>query len=260
VDPIFVAFDLAAALLLAWWLVKLLRPTHHMYAHWRGRVTVAGALAASLGVIAYVLRRWASFDVVDDPYYVLGYLSLGLLWITAATKVQSAVADIRLQQDVRDRNNWAAAIALGGLLLGNAAAYAGGNVGDGPGVHVVFFSALLAAIAVTVSMWLVAACTDSEERITVDHDAGAALRVAAVAIAVGIVAGRSVAGDWVSIEATMRDFAAVGWPLVPLVVVGIVNERLTPPAYAEAGAWRSVIFTAVLLFAAGAYVDELGTP
>ena len=259
-DPIFVFFDLGAAALLVWWLVKLLRPTHHVYRHWRWRLTIAGGLAASLGAIFFVLTHWASFDVVDDAYYVIGYLSLGLLWITAATKVQAAVADIRLQQDVRDRNNWAAAITLAGLLLGNAAAYAGGNIGDGPGWHVVLFSALLSLTAVTVSMWLLAAFSDGEERITVDHDAGAALRIAALAIAVGIIAGRGAAGDWVSVEATIRDFVAVAWPIVPLVVVAIANERLTPPAYAEVSPWRSLIFAAAAILVAGAYVDGLGVP
>jgi hypothetical protein len=260
VEPIFVLFDVAAAALLVIWLVKLLRPTHQLFHAWRARLAVAVALLIGIGVIAYVLTHWASFDVVDDPYYVIGYASLGLLWLTGATMLQALVADVRLQQDVRDRNNLAAGIALGGLLLANAAAYAGGNVGDGPGWQVVLFSVSLSIGTVTAAMGLIAATSDSEERITIDHDVGAALRFAAVAIATGVIAGRAAAGDWVSMEDTARDFAAVAWPVVPLVVVAVVNERMAPPGYADPNALRSILFVAIVIGMVFAYVDGLGTP
>jgi hypothetical protein len=83
------------------------------------------------------------------------------------------VRDIRFRQDVRDRNNFAAAIAIGGLLLGSAIAYAGGNIGDGPGFHVVVFSALLSTATVYSSVWVLALVSDAEERVSVDHDVGA---------------------------------------------------------------------------------------
>ena len=259
-DPIFVFFDIGGAVLLAWWLYKTLAPTHHLYRHWRWRSVVLIALAVSIALIYYVLRRWASYDVIDNPYYIIGYLALGLLWISGATKVSTALADIRFQQDVRDRNNAAAALAIGGLLVGNAAAYAGANVGDGPGFHVVFFSALLSVSAVCGSVWVLAAFSDGEERITVDHDFGAALRLAALAVAVGIIAGRGAAGDWVSIEATVRDFAAVGWPVLPMIGAAIVNERASPPGYADASPLRSVGFAVIFIALAVAYVSGLEAP
>ena len=257
-DALFIFFDAGAVVLLVWWLVKLFRPTHHAYGHARWRATLLVALAASLAGILYVLEAWASFDVVDAPYFIVGYASLGLLWITGAAKLQAATADIRFQQDVRDRNNVAAAVAIGGLLLGDAAAYAGGNVGDGPGLHVVLFAALLSTGAVTAAVWLVAACSDGEERITIDHDVGAALRLGALALATGIVAGRAAAGDWISAEATVRDFAGVAWPIVPAVVLAIANERWAAPSYAEPSPLRSASFAAVLLAVAIAYVSSLG--
>jgi len=260
VDEIFVLFDIAAVVLLGFWLFILLRPTHHLHRAWRARVTVVAALALSLAIIVYVLLHWASFDVVGDPYYVLGYLSLGLLCIIGATKAQSVVADVWLQQDVRDRNNLAAGVAFGGLLLGNAAAYAGGNVGDGPGWYVVLFSVLLSVGAVTASIGLFAAWSDGEERITIDHDVGAALRLAAVAIGAGVIAGRAAAGNWVSVDATTREFIAVAWPIVPLVGAAIAHERLTPPVYAETGDLRSFAFAAVVVAGACGYVSQLGPP
>jgi hypothetical protein len=210
--------------------------------------------------MVWVLRHWASFDVVGDPYYIVGYAALGIVWITCSVLLQAALVDVRFQQDVRDRNNFAAAIALGGLLIANAAAFAGANVGDGPGWWVVLFSAIVSTAAVTAAVWLLAAFTDAEERITIDHDYGAAIRFAAIAIAVGVVAGRGAAGNWVSVDATVHDFAAVAWPIVPALAAALVYERATPPIYAEASPLRSYAFAAAAVVLAYVYVSGLRAP
>ena len=182
-DPIFIVVDIAAVVVLAWWLFRSLAPTHHFLGQWRWRSALLSALGLSLAAIYFVLTTWASFDVVDSTFYVVGYLSLGLIWISISSRVLSSFADIRLQQDVRDRNNLAAAVAIGGLQVGSAVAYAGGNIGDGPGFHVVVFSALLSTLTVYGAAWVIALVSDGEERISVDHDLGAAIRLAGVAIA-----------------------------------------------------------------------------
>jgi hypothetical protein len=256
--PIFVLFDVAGFAVLGWWLYKLLSPTHHFVQHWRWRAALLGSFALSLAAILFVLTTWASFDVVGDPFYVIGYLSLGVVWISVSAKVLNGFADVRFQQDVRDRNNLAAAVTIGGLLLGSAIAYAGGNIGDGPGFHVVIFSALLSTTTVYGSAWVLALVSDGEERVSVDHDLGAAIRFAALAVAAGIVAGRAAAGDWVSTEATLRDFISVAWPVAALVIVSVIMERRAPPAYAERSLAGSALFAATLVAAAGAYVSSLG--
>ena len=258
-DPIFLVFDLAAVAAIGWWLYMLFRPTHHIYRQLRWRVAIVAALAASAAAILFVLREWASFDVVDAPYYIVGYMALGIVWISAAAGLLARFTDIRLQQDVRERNNFAAAVALGGMLIGNAIAYAGGNIGDGPGFHVVIFSALLSTLTVYAAVWAIALSSDGEERITIDHDVGAALRLGAVAVGVGIIAGRAAAGDWVSVPATVRDFVTVAWPAIVFVAAAIVHERMTPPAYAADGILRSAIFAVLFIGTAGAYVGSYGS-
>jgi uncharacterized membrane protein YjfL (UPF0719 family) len=257
-DPIFIVIDIAAVVVLAWSLFGSLAPTHHFVGQWRWRSALLGALGLSLAAIYCVLTTWASFDVVDSTFYVLGYLSLGVIWISVSSRVLSSFADIRLQQDVRDRNNLAAAVAIGGLQLGSAVAYAGGNIGDGPGFQVVIFSALLSTLTVYGSAWVMALVSDGEERISIDHDLGAAIRLAGVAIATGIVAGRGAAGDWVSAEATLVDFVVVTWPVVLIVMAGVIMERRSPPSYASINLLESSLFAAVALAVAGAYVYSLG--
>ena len=77
-DPIFIVFDIAAVVVLAWWLFGSLAPTHHFVGQWRWRSALLGALGLSLAAIYFVLTTWASFDVVDSTFYIVGYLSLGL--------------------------------------------------------------------------------------------------------------------------------------------------------------------------------------
>jgi hypothetical protein len=256
--PFFVVFDVAGVAVLGWWLYKLLAPTHHFVQHWRWRAALLGSLSLSIAGIWFVLTSWASFDVVDDPFYIVGYLSLGVVWISVSAKVLHGFADIRFQQDVRDRNNLAAAVTIGGLLLGSAIAYAGGNIGDGPGFYVVVFSALLSTATVYGAAWVLALVSDGEERVSIDHDLGAAIRFAGLAIAAGIVAGRAAAGDWVDTESTLRDFVAVAWPVVALVAASVIMERRAPPAYAERSIAGSALFAATLVAAGAAYVNSLG--
>jgi hypothetical protein len=101
--PFFLIFDLGGIAALAWWPYKLLAPTHHFVQHARWRVALIAALALSVAALLFVLRNWTSFDVVDAPFYIVGYLSLGVLWISASAKVLHGCADIRFQQDVRLR-------------------------------------------------------------------------------------------------------------------------------------------------------------
>jgi hypothetical protein len=44
-----------------------------------------------------------------------------------------------------------------------------------------------------------------------------------------MILGRAVAGDWVSVPATMRDFFAHAWPVLPLVLAAAILERLLLP-------------------------------
>ena len=69
--------------------------------------------------------------------------------------------------------------------------------------------------------------------------------------AMGMILGRAVAGDWVSAEATVRDFAVVAWPVLPLAGAAIVIERFWPfdanarTEDSSAGLLVSVVYVAV---------------
>jgi uncharacterized membrane protein YjfL (UPF0719 family) len=133
------------------------------------------------------------------------------------------------RDDAVERRNLAAAIAISGAMLGILLCFAGGNIGDGPGWWVVVFCALLSTAALFVAWTILEMATRVSEVITVDRDTSAGMRLAAFLTACGLILGRAVAGDWLSTEATLRDFLQTAWPVLPLLIVAIVLERVLRP-------------------------------
>ena len=182
----------------------------------------------AVALLWLVLRNAASFDVRDDPRYLTFYLVLGAAWVGVWIR-WLAVVGISTRDDVVERSNGSAALAVTGALFGITLAYAGGNVGNGPGWWVVGFSAALATVALFGAWMLLEAVTGVSDIVTVDRDPSAGFRLGGFLIACGVILGRSVAGDWISAEATVRDFAATAWPVIALVGVAAVIERVARP-------------------------------
>jgi hypothetical protein len=204
------------------WLTTLLRP-------WRLRRTIPRSLlviappAAWIGLLA-VLRTLTSADVRNEPFYLVQYLLLGIAWCGIAASCLPLIG-LSVRDDLAERDNRAAVPGVVGALLGLMACYAGANIGDGPGWWCVVWAAGLATVAWFVAGALVASFARLPERVTVERDEAAGVRLAAFFIACGILCGRGAAGDWSGALATVLEFAAA-WPVVPLLAVAISAERL----------------------------------
>ena len=189
---------------------------------------VAGALAASALLIIVVLRTIASFDVVDDIGYQFMYLVLGLAWLRIA-QTAFAFAGLSAQDDVVERGNGAAAIALAGALVGAALCYGGGNIGDGPGWWVVVFSAGLSTLT-SLALWIVLTlCSPVADAVAIDRDPATGTRLAGFLIALGLVLGRGVAGDWISGPQTIADFTVALPTAAVILAMAIAVERFARP-------------------------------
>ncbi len=257
-DVFHILFIVGAVAILGWWLWICLAPTQPLVPTATWRAILVLSVVVNAAILLTVLTRWASFDVIFSPYYVASYAGLGLLWVYGTVPWLGTFADIRLKQDVRGHNNVAAATLIAALTVGTTLAYSGANIGDGPGWYVVVFSALLSTSAVFAVAFVVAVLTDAEERITIDHDLGGAIRLGGAIVAAGLIAGRAAAGTWVSVGATVADFVAIGWPIALLAAAAVAIERVTPPAYLANTLLRSALIAAAMIAGAWVYVGSLG--
>lgn len=187
------------------------------------------ALPACLVLVLFILRTLASHDVRDDGRYIAMYGLMGAAWAALAPGL--FLPGISLRDDFFERRNSSAALAAIGFMLGSTFCFSGGNVGDGPGWWVVVFCAVIANGALGL-LWVFAnVFAPLADRIVVDRDPAAGLRIGGFFAGAGLVLGRAVAGDWASLEATLRDFALRAWPVWFLLAFLVVTERLLKPRY-----------------------------
>lgn len=244
-----------------------------LLAHHAKKPCVAPLLAVAPGVAAVALwtalRTWASWDVREDPRYLGMYMALGAAWTGLFVSLLGLLG-VSVRDDALDRGNPAAAWAAAGGLLGATLCFAGGNIGDGPSWMVVVFASGLATAALAFFWALFNHHSGAVEKIVVERDESAGIRAAGLFLALGLILGRGVAGDWVSMDATIRDFLFAAWPALPLAAAAVALEGRFKPVYrqttAQALARASgpvVVYLAVAIMAvalAGPFNDDITPP
>ena len=218
-------------------------------------------LGAAL-LLLTVLTTVASYDVVDDPRYIYMYFVFGMAWTGVATRF-FPTAGLLVRDDAVERRNPAVTPALGGGILGATAAFAGGNIGDGPGWWVVLASAFVATLALFLLWHLLEGLTSVSDAITIERDEAAGWRLGGFLLSAGLILGRAVAGDWVSTEGMLADAVRVGWPAVLLLPIGVGFDKMYRPTETEpippvvgAGLYPAL----AMLLPAIAYLWWLGRP
>jgi hypothetical protein len=194
------------------------------------RIFCAFLPITSLTIVSLVLKRWSAVDVRDDMAYLLYYLGMGASWLGAASLLFPWLG-ISVRDDVIERGNRAATWPLSGALTGAALCFAGGNVGNGPGFAVVLFSAALSTGSFFLLWWLLewGSQPSLSDKITIERDLPAGARLGGLLLALGIILGWAVAGDWVSQADTLRTFLKVAWPAFVLTLVAWRIEQWFVP-------------------------------
>jgi uncharacterized membrane protein YjfL (UPF0719 family) len=211
------------------WVIWLFRQSRARHIRQPDTLNIlAGALLVSAVVIFGVLDTVASFDVVDDVRYQFMYFVLGLAWLRVAQSA-FAFAGVSARDDVVERGNVAAAIALSGALIGTSLCYAGGNIGDGPGWWVVVFCAALATGTLMAAWIVVTSLTGMADAVVIERDRAAGWRLAGFLVGLGLVLGRGVAGDWRSGIETIVDFVTALPAAALLTGSAIAIERALRP-------------------------------
>ena len=226
----------------------------------RIRVCLFAAPVVCALVIFAVLLTLAAKDVRRDPLYVGFYQVVGIAWLGGMSLLFPFLG-ISMRDDVLERGHRAALPAVCGAILGAALSFAGANVGDGPGVEAVVFSGILSG-GVFFGLWFVAErLTAISEAITIERNVGAGFRLGGSLVALGLLSGWAVAGDWVSWSATVRDVIYYSVPASVLCSVMVLVEillRRRKPRLAL-GASASIGLAFVYIAAAYGWVILSGT-
>jgi hypothetical protein len=222
---------------------------------------------AGFALIFLVLRTLAARDVRNAPEYLVMYEALGIAWMGAGLIVMTGMGLDPIADPV-ERRNPGAAVASAGAMIGFAFAYAGANIGDGPGWWVVVFSGWLSTGALVLVWALVNIGAGVTELVTIERDRAAAWRQGALLAAVGLVAGRGaagncIAGNSVPYDAAFREFLAVAWPVSIGVVLEVCFGLLFKPTQSNPSPSALAVGlppALVYLGAAVVYVLKLGVP
>ncbi len=205
----------------ALWLNRMAPPSAGGHARGVIGLTLLGNAAVTLGI----LRRAGAPDVARAPDYLLLYVCLGVAWCRGAA-IAFPLVGLSPRDDVIERHNDAALVAFVGAVTAVTLCYGGGNIGNGPGYPVVVFSSAVATLLLFAVWSLLAHFSAVVDAVTIDRDRAAGVRLGSFLIASGAIAGRAVAGDWVSIESTLRDARSAVPALAVLLLVALVMERI----------------------------------
>ena len=189
-------------------------------------------LVICLAIIATALILWGAQAVRAEPGDFVLLEILGVIWLVVARELFSWLG-LSVRDDAVERRNSAAVFALCGAMLAVTLTFAGGNSGEGPS----FFENILSAALATgtlLGFWLV---LELSARVSVsiaeERDLASGLRLGGLLVAVGLMFGRAVAGDWHSVWGTIHDFIRDGWVGVLLLPVAILIERKFRPGRAR---------------------------
>lgn len=192
------------------------------------RVGTRGILAivppACLALLLPVLLHWTAHEVQDDHGYVVLFLAGGGAWIDAAM-ILAAWLGVSFRDDAIERRNSAAAVVIGGAMLGITLVYGGANIGEGATVWMTFGPGALGAMVWSGGWMLLEWFCGFGDAVAIERDGASAWRLAGFLVASGAIIGWGVAGNFVSAEATVRDLVWRAWPIVPLAIVVAVVQN-----------------------------------
>jgi uncharacterized membrane protein YjfL (UPF0719 family) len=173
--------------------------------------------------ITVVLWFWSSPDVRFDAGWMALYVAGGTAWLQLGLFLLSLLG-VGARDDVIERQNPAAAWVVYGAMTGTTLCYAGSNMGSGPGAEAVIFCAAVSTAFLFGFWFLLERIFRLADQITIDRNESAGIRVGGWISGLGLIFGAAVAGDWVSLEATIWDFFRYAWVAIPFLLVAITIE------------------------------------
>jgi uncharacterized membrane protein YjfL (UPF0719 family) len=184
---------------------------------------------ASVALIVAALWTWGAVEVRGHVGEVFFLTLLGVIWLVVA-RYLFTWCGLSFADDVVERHNVAAAIALSSATLAIATIFAAGNLGEGPSYWNNIFSAAVGSMGFFV-LWLIFEFLGRVSiSVTEERDPASGIRFAGLLLALGIILGRAVAGDWHSKAATVQDLFRDGWPAAILTLIALGIEKYVRPS------------------------------
>ena len=214
---------------------------------------------ACMCALYFAIAKWSSPSVRGDDGALSHSLMFAIL-IVAFSQYALAFAGVSIHDDVAERNNLSAAFSAAGFTLGVTCCVAGANIGDGPGFEVVLFCAALSVTTLLLFWVFIAQASGVVEEITIERDLGTGIRCGGWLAGSGAVLGACVAGDWISLAATMRDFLRFAWPVAVFAFLFASFERRI---YRRSTARRpsmtsSALIAAAMVVGGAVYAEWIG--
>lgn len=217
-------------------------------------------VAASLFVIGAALDWWGAKEIRGDTGEIFFLTLCGAFCLLLCIYLFKWLG-ISLRDDVVDRGNEGALIALCSGTMATALIYVGGSAGEGPSYLNNVFSVGLALAGLFFLWILMEAAGGISMSIAEERDLASGIRFGGFLLALGLVFGRAVAGDWHSVSATVHDFFHYGWFAVVICAVALVLERFARPNRQRPfPSWQMFgLFPALLYLAiAGGWLRHIG--
>jgi len=192
-------------------------------------IVVAGYLFGVIWTITVLLGTLSYNNVVMDIRNVLIYGCIGIVLLTgAALGTCRGFLGMRMQEQLAARNV-AAAIVVAGVYIATSLTYSGGLVGEGGGFWIMllfFLFGQLALLGITYAFRQLTSYDDVQE--IASGNVAAALALAGLLIAVGLIVRRAIAGDFLGFWPSLGGFllalllAVVLYPVRQVVVQWIM--------------------------------------
>lgn len=177
---------------------------------------------------------WVVLANGADPYvrthfdYFLFYWVGGLTWIVFLLWLLPFVGFS--PRDELERRNIGSVMVVCGAILGLTFAYAGGNVGEGPGSWVVMVCVVVSSIGFFGVWMLLEGFTQISETVTVERDLSGSIRLTSFLIALGLIMGAAVSGDWIDMPDFWIAFFARAWPALAMMLFAVAIEYMARPS------------------------------
>lgn len=191
-------------------------------------IVVAGYLFGVIWTIT-VLLGTLSHNVVWDIRNVLIYGCIGIVLLTGAALGTCRVCLGMAMREQLAARNVAAAIVVAGVYIATSLTYSGGLVGEGGGFWIMLLFFLLGQVAllgITYAFRRLTSYDDVQE--IASGNVAAALALAGLLIAVGLIVRRAIAGDYLGFLPSLGSFllalllAVVLYPVRQVVVQWII--------------------------------------